>query len=126
MPEKFAGRVIHQHSANSYLMRTTPEENEEIGRRIAEKLSLARAHVTVLFPTQGLSALDRPGGPFHSVEADRALLDALRGYANPIVRIEVLDCNINDDMFSRRAVKILLAALKHQPLDANHAQDQSR
>jgi uncharacterized protein (UPF0261 family) len=126
VPEKFADRLIHKHSENSYLMRTTPEENGEIGRRIAEKLSLARGHVTVLFPTQGVSALDRRGGPFHSAEADRALLAALRRQPNPIVRIEVLDCHINDDMFARRAVKILLAALEHQPLDVNHAQDQSR
>ena len=82
--------------------------------------------MTVLFPTQGVSALDRLGGPFHSAEADRALLAALRRQPNPIVRIEVLDCHINDDMFARRAVKILLAALEHQPLDVNHAQDQSR
>jgi uncharacterized protein (UPF0261 family) len=125
VPDRFRGRLLHEHSANSFLMRTSPEENAEIGRRIAEKLGLARGPLTVLFPGRGLSALDRPGGPFHSAEANRSLLDSLRSAATPNIDIEVLDCHINDDAFARRAVEILLAALNPQTLDAAHAQDQS-
>ena len=125
-PAKFAGRRMHRHSERSYLMRTTPQENAEIGRRIAEKLARAHGPTTLLFPLRGVSALDTPDGPFFWPEADRALLDAFQTFGAANVRIEVLDCHINDDAFADRAVAILLASLNNQTEETSHAQDQSR
>ena len=50
-------------------MRTTPEECAEIGRITATRLNRATGPVTVLIPLQGVSAIDKPGGPFYSPEA---------------------------------------------------------
>ena len=42
VPEKFEGRRFYQHNPTVTLMRTTPEENDRLGKEIAEKAS-ARA-----------------------------------------------------------------------------------
>jgi uncharacterized protein (UPF0261 family) len=121
VPVEFDGRLIHRHSENSYLMRTTPEENAEVGRRIAEKLNFARGPVTILFPVHGISALDRAGAPFHSPDADRALLDALMTHCKRPIAIRTIDCHINDDAFARAAVEALLASLNDKEVDHAHA-----
>jgi uncharacterized protein (UPF0261 family) len=121
VPTAFDGRLIHRHSENSYLMRTTPEENAEVGRRIAEKLNLARGPVTIVFPVHGISALDRAGAPFHSPAAGKALLDALTSHCKPAIAIRTIDCHINDDAFARAAVETLLASLNDNEVEHAHA-----
>jgi uncharacterized protein (UPF0261 family) len=123
VPERLAGRLVHRHSENSYLMRTTPAENTEIGRRIAEKLNAATGPVAVLFPLDGLSALDRKGQPFFAADADAALLRALQRNLRPTIRLETLDYHINDEAFARAAVDTLLAFLSHQATEPRDAQD---
>ena len=102
-------------------MRTTPAENTEIGRRIAEKLNAATGPVALLFPLQGISALDRPGKPFYSADADQALLNAFTAGCGPGVQIKALDCHINDDAFAKTAVDTLLSFLTHQEVESSHA-----
>jgi uncharacterized protein (UPF0261 family) len=121
VPAGFGGRLIHRHSEHSYLMRTTPEENAEVGRRIAEKLNFARGPVTILFPVQGISALDRAGALFHSPDADKALLDALTTHCSRAITIRTMDCHINDDAFARAAVETLLASLNDKEVEHAHA-----
>ncbi|MGN6101174.1 MAG: Tm-1-like ATP-binding domain-containing protein [Devosia sp.] len=123
VPERFAGRRIHRHSENSYLMRTTPGENAEIGRRIAEKLNAATGPVTFLFPLRGVSALDAEGQPFFDPDADAALRASLGENLRPPVRFEPLDCHINDDAFAEAAVRTLLASLPTAAMEQSHAQD---
>src|SRR4029453_13324712 len=41
VPAKFAGRKFYQHNPQVTLMRTTPEENRELGRILAGKLNLS-------------------------------------------------------------------------------------
>src|SRR5262249_26519711 len=48
VPEKFRGRKLYQHNPSITLMRTTVEENAELGRRIARRLAGARGPVTVV------------------------------------------------------------------------------
>jgi len=111
LPEKFKGRTIYRHNENVILMRTTGAECREIGRRIAEKLNVARGPTTIVFPSKGLSALDVPGGPFHDPEADQALLDSLREHCRSPVEVRVVDAHINDDAFAQVCCDELLANL---------------
>lgn len=112
VPERHAGRLIHQHNANVALMRTTVAENAEIGRRIAGQLNRATAPVVVLFPLRGVSALDAEGQPFFDPAADQALLDALRRHLSPNVRLVTLDLHINDAAFAQAAVAELLSLIE--------------
>ena len=113
VPDRFTGRRFHQHNPSVTLMRTTPAENEEIGRFIAEVLSRARGPVTLLIPRRGLSALDAPGQSFHDPEADAALFSTLESQlaGHPQVRVESRDEHINDPSFARAAAQAMMALL---------------
>src|SRR3989449_6732854 len=66
VPEKFKGRSFYPHNPQVTLMRTTPEENRELGRVVAGKLNLSTGPITVLLPLRGGSMISAPGGPFHA------------------------------------------------------------
>ena len=111
VPNAFAGRTFYHHNPTVTLMRTTPGECREIGRRIAGQLNRASGRVTLLLPLGGVSMIDAPGQPFHDPDADRALFDALREHVRPPVRIRELDAHINDPDFSHALADELLALL---------------
>jgi uncharacterized protein (UPF0261 family) len=107
VPERFRNRRFYQHNPNVTLMRTTPEENDELGKEIALKASAARGPTAVLIPLQGVSALDAEGQPFCWPQADEALFQSLRNWMSPQVRLLELDMHINDPLFAETAVRIL-------------------
>jgi uncharacterized protein (UPF0261 family) len=108
VPSKFDGRRFYQHNPTVTLMRTTPEENDKLGKEIAEKASAARGPTAILLPLRGVSAIDREGGPFWWPEADRALFQSIRNWVSPSVRVIELDRHINDPEFAQRAAGTLL------------------
>ena len=108
VPVKFKDRRFHQHNANVTLMRTTPPENDKLGKEIAEKASAARGPTAVLIPLRGVSAIDREGQPFWWPEADQALFQSIRNWIGPQVRLVELDLHINDPEFARAAVETLM------------------
>ena len=77
IPERYRQRKFHVHNPQVTLMRTTPEENERVGRWIGERLNQMDGPVRFFLPEGGVSALDAPGRPFWDPEADAALLRAL-------------------------------------------------
>ena len=111
VPERFKGRRFYQHNANVTLMRTTPEENDQLGKEIAEKASAARGPTTILLPLRGVSAIDREGGPFWWPEADRALFQSIRNWVGPSVKVLEVNRHINDPEFANAAVASLLSML---------------
>ena len=112
VPEKFRGRRFYQHNPNVTLMRTTPEENDALGKEIAEKASAAKGPTAVLVPKKGVSAIDREGQPFWWPEADRALFESLRHWISPQVELVELDLHINDPAFARAAAETLLRLVR--------------
>jgi uncharacterized protein (UPF0261 family) len=100
VPDRFKGRRFYQHNANVTLMRTTPDENRELGRIIAEKLNRSTGPVAVYLPLGGISVISAPGGPFHWPEADAALFDSLRAHLREGIPVHALDLNINDPAFA--------------------------
>jgi uncharacterized protein (UPF0261 family) len=108
VPEKFKGRRFYQHNPTVTLMRTTPEENDRLGKEIAHKASAAKGPTAVLVPLRGVSAIDAEGKPFWWPEADRALFDSLRLWMSPHVKLVELDLHINDPQFAGLAASALL------------------
>jgi uncharacterized protein (UPF0261 family) len=107
VPARYAGRRFYQHNPQVTLMRTTPEENDRMGRWIGERLNRMDAPVRFLLPEGGVSAIDALGQPFHDPEADAALFQALeqtvRQTSNrQLVRVPA---NINDPAFANAAVE---------------------
>jgi uncharacterized protein (UPF0261 family) len=102
VPERFAARNLYVHNPTVTLMRTTPAENEELGRRIARKLNAARSPTALFVPLSGLSAIDVEGQPFRDAVADAALFAALRENLDPeAVEVHEVDADINDPDFAR-------------------------
>jgi uncharacterized protein (UPF0261 family) len=101
MPPEFAGRNLYVHNPSVTLMRTTPEECAELGRRIAAKLSAATGPVALYLPLRGVSAIDMVGGPFADPAADEALFAAVRDGLAPHVELHEIDTDINDPGFAR-------------------------
>ncbi len=111
IPEKFRQRNLYKHNDNVTLMRTTPEENEQLGRTIAQKLNQSKGKTTLVIPLKGLSMIDTEGKAFYDPEADQALITALHQHLNKNVKIVEAEANINDDVFADIFVKEMLEVL---------------
>jgi uncharacterized protein (UPF0261 family) len=114
VPERFEARRFYQHNSTVTLMRTTPEENDRLGKEIAQKASAARGPTAVLLPLRGVSAIDREGQPFWWPEADEALFQSLRNWMSPHVKLLEFDVHINDPEFARVAVETLMELIKNK------------
>lgn len=99
VPAKFDDRLFYIWNPNVTLMRTTPAENAQLGKILADKANRATAPVAFFLPLQGVSMLDAPGKEFWNPEADRALFDAIKQNVRPDIPVYELDYNINDDAF---------------------------
>jgi uncharacterized protein (UPF0261 family) len=112
VPPKFEDRNLYVHNPSVTLMRTTPEECAELGRRIAGKLAAATGPTSLFVPLGGVSMIDAEGQPFHDPDADAALFDAVReGLEGSSVELIELEHNVNDDEFADAMVDKLDAYL---------------
>lgn len=115
VPEKFRDRNLFVHNPTVTLMRTTVEENAELGRRIARKLSAATGPTQLFLPLKGVSAIDVDGAPFRDAAADDALFTALReGLEGSDVTIVERDLAINDPGFGAAMAEALDGAIRAQ------------
>lgn len=114
VPERFAGRLLHVHNPQVTLMRTTPEECAELGRRLAAKLSGAQGPVALFLPLRGVSMISTEGGPFHDPAADAALFEAIREHVAPSVELHEMDVDINDPAFAAAMADRLDTELKER------------
>lgn len=112
IPAKFKDRHFYQHNANVTLMRTTPEENDALGKEIAEKASASRGPTAILIPLKGVSAIDKEGAPFWNPPSDQALFQSIRNWVGPWVKVIELDMHINDPAFAQTATKTLLEMMR--------------
>jgi uncharacterized protein (UPF0261 family) len=111
VPPQFRSRKLYVHNPTVTLMRTTPEECAEIGRITATRLNRASGPVTVLIPLQGVSAIDKPGGPFYSPEALNSYRRAVKTTLSSEINMVELDAHINDETFAHAAADLLLELL---------------
>jgi uncharacterized protein (UPF0261 family) len=106
IPERYRQRKFHVHNPQVTLMRTTPEENEKMGRWIGGRLNQMDGPVRFFLPEGGVSALDAPGQPFWDPEADAVLFRELERTVRQtgnrqLIRIKR---NINDPEFASTIV----------------------
>jgi uncharacterized protein (UPF0261 family) len=123
VPERHKARRLYRHNPNVTLMRTTAEECRDIGLFLATKLNAMQGPVRFLVPEGGLSAIDKPGQPFHDPEADRVLFATLEQHFRPGSnrRLQRLPHHINDEAFA----DALVAAWRELALDPQPAQARS-
>jgi uncharacterized protein (UPF0261 family) len=110
VPPQFTHRQLHAHNANITLMRTTREENAQLGEQIGRKVAASRGPAVILLPRQGVSALDRAGQPFDDPAAREALFEGVRRTAGQVPIVE-LDAHINDPALADAAAEALLGLI---------------
>jgi uncharacterized protein (UPF0261 family)/ABC-type branched-subunit amino acid transport system ATPase component len=113
IPERYGKRKFHVHNPQVTLMRTTPDENERIGRWIGERLNQMDGPVRFFIPEGGVSALDAPGRPFWDPEADAALFRTLERTVRQTGNRQLIRVkhNINDREFATALVGAFRALL---------------
>jgi uncharacterized protein (UPF0261 family) len=107
VPAAFRNRTLYRHNANVTLMRTTAAECMELGRILGRKLAAAQGPTCFLFPSKGVSGIDRAGQPFDDPAARTALLAGLKE-THGTVPLEVREEHINDASFAEAAARELL------------------
>lgn len=114
VPEKYkeAGRTFYQWNPMVTLMRTNREENEQLGKILAEKANASIAPVAFVFPLRGISILDGEGQVFCDWETDKVLFRSIEENLKEGIPVYRVDANINDPEFSKKAVEILKTLLE--------------
>ena len=112
VPDRFKNRHFYQHNPTVTLMRTTIEDNQKLGKVIAEKLNRAKGPTTFIMPKQGVSLIDKEGQPFYDAEADAAFLESLKDNLDKQVQLVEMDTDINDEKFATMAANLLLEILR--------------
>jgi uncharacterized protein (UPF0261 family) len=108
IPAKFQGRRFYQHNPQVTLMRTTAEENAELGKILAQKLNASEGPVSVLIPQKAISVISAPGQKFHDPEADNALFTAIKSNLRPDIEVIEMDTEINAPPFAEACARTLL------------------
>jgi uncharacterized protein (UPF0261 family) len=110
VPEKFKNgdRNFYEWTPEVTLMRTTVEENRQLGEIFVAKANAASGPVAFLFPLNGVSMLDADGDRFCDREADQAFFDAVRGNVRDDIPVVEIEANINDPEFAAKAVEMML------------------
>lgn len=111
VPEKYRERNLYAWNPNITLMRTTPEENAQLGKIFAEKLNKATVPVAVYIPAMGVSELDVEGKPFYLPEALESFTHTLKTHLRDDIPVIEMQVDINDPAFSEATVEALLNML---------------
>jgi uncharacterized protein (UPF0261 family) len=111
VPPRFKDRKFTSHVPPRIILRTSKEDNAEVGRVIAGKLNRAKGKRAVIIPKKGFSEYGRSGNIFYDLEADAGFGEGLRQELKPGIAIVEVDAHINDPLFAREAVKLMTRLL---------------
>lgn len=118
VPERYreGNRLFYEWTPTVTLMRTTIEENHQMGEIFARKANAAKGPIAFLIPLRGVSMLDGDDGVFCDRAADAAFNEALKANLRSDIPVVELDANINDAAFAEKAVQMMLnlIARKHE------------
>lgn len=113
IPPQYKDRLFYKWNPQVTLMRTTVEENRKLGEIFAEKANASKGKVAFIIPLQGYSILDSIDDKnepqlFWNPAADKAFVEGLKSKLKPEIDIIEVDANINDPIFSDKAVEVFL------------------
>ncbi|QXN65235.1 Tm-1-like ATP-binding domain-containing protein [Serratia fonticola] len=116
IPERYAHRQFVEHNAQVTLMRTTPEENYQLGVWIGNKLNLCTGPVRFIIPEGGFSALDAPGQPFFDPNARQAFAEGLESTVIPTAQRQIIRTphHINAPEFCSLVIEQFQNVMQHQ------------
>ncbi len=108
LPDKYARRQTYYFNPEVILVRLSPEEMQQVGTVMADKLNKAEGPAGVLIPLGGFSAYAHPGGALYDEAGDRRFIDSLKNHLRPGIPVVEFDAHINDPAFAEKAVSMLV------------------
>jgi uncharacterized protein (UPF0261 family) len=111
VPDEYADRTYTFHNPMILVPRTNAEELAGVAAVIGQRLANAGDNTVVMAPNRGLSSYSVPGGALVDPEADRALLDGLRGALPESVTFVEVDAGAEDPAFVDAAVDQLISLI---------------
>jgi len=118
VPEKHKDRNLYVHNPSVTLMRTTKDENRQIGEFIVNKLKASRApsNIKVMLPAGGISMIDKADQPFRDPEADAELFKTITdGLGDSKIEVIQSEEHINDEAFAVQVCEQLLEIMGVAP-----------
>lgn len=113
VPEQCRSRNLYQHNPTVTLMRTTADENRQLGEKLAEKVNKSTGPCIFMLPLKGVSMIDAEGQSFYGPAEDEALFAALRDNIDADkVTLEEYDLHINDREFAEEAAQKLIELME--------------
>ncbi|KAI1502542.1 hypothetical protein F5X99DRAFT_379077 [Biscogniauxia marginata] len=117
VPKEFQNRILFEHNPSVTLMRTTPEECGELGKRVAQRLrgNCAKPQLTeVWLPLRGISAIAVEGQAFRDQRADDALFSAVKkGLDGSGIKVVEVDADINNSSWAENMARRLKDLVEH-------------
>src|SRR5690606_37799573 len=77
VPPQYGERLLYSWAPNVTLMRTNEDENEILGKIMADKLNDSKAPVTILLPKKGISQIDKKGDVFSAPRVNNVLFESI-------------------------------------------------
>ncbi|PHM72323.1 Tm-1-like ATP-binding domain-containing protein [Xenorhabdus sp. KJ12.1] len=116
IPERYRNRTFIEHNAQVTLMRTTPEENYQLGVWIGNKLNKCNGPIRFIIPEGGFSALDCPEQPFYLPAATQAFSDGLEKTVNQTEQRKIIKTpsHINSPQFCSLVKQHFEEVMQHQ------------
>lgn len=110
-PASLSGRPVHAHNRLLTSAVLDADERRQVAATICDKLSGATAPVALLLPTGGCNEWDRPGADLHDAAGLAAFCDEVTNKCPDNVTLHSLDCHINDEAFTAKALQVFDAWL---------------
>ncbi len=112
VPDRFRDRLLFSWAPDVTLMRTNEEENEVLGRTIAQRINETKGRAKVLLPGRGISIISAKNESFYHPAADQALFDSIKRHLHPAIELIEVDAHINDELFATKLVEQLLEIIE--------------
>jgi uncharacterized protein (UPF0261 family) len=118
VPARLEGRPVYTHNPEFTLVRTLPDEMEQLGRIFADRLNEATGPIEIMVPTEGLSIPNVPGGAFWNPPADAGFLASLRSHLRADIPISTHPQHINATEFALAVAERFVALLSSKGTSA--------
>ena len=106
IPERYQDRPFHAHNRLIKSCSLTGADRRETAREIANRLAQSDTPAHIILPLAGIEEWDRVGGDTHDAPALAEFFDEMRKSVMAPVQMTEVDCHINDDAFSQKALEI--------------------
>jgi uncharacterized protein (UPF0261 family) len=112
LSETMRKRKCFVNNPHFTLVRYLPDEMEQIGKVVAQKLNKTKGQIKVFIPLRGFSFPDREGLPHWDPEGNQRFIDVLKRDLHRSIPLRELDAHINDPEFIDPVVKEFLSMMK--------------